>query len=182
MALRPFDIDDETGVFGDDGWEAVEEERCERRTRRRRRSGSEACDVDRGPRRRDRDLSPQPWLGGVGYGGLGAALLAIVLVVLAASYFSRTWDGPGAIAERPAAVVEQDRFADRDRDFGYAYADYARRYNTGAAWSDVRAEPDARPWFSEPRAWMGGGILLLLVVIALAAILSRSMFADPADD
>ena len=183
MTVHTVSLDHEADSCSDDGWEAIEEERLQRRTSRRRIRSSAACDPDGAAQRRDRANATRMRFGGFGYGGLGAGLLAIILLVAAAAYLGDGGYQPFApVTERPAMRVDHDRFADHDQAYGYAYADYTRRYDTGTAWSDPRPDRETSAWFGERRAWMGGGLLLVLIVLAAAVVLSRTVFTGPADD
>ena len=195
MSLTTVSLDDDAGLCDDDGWESVEEARCERRTSRRRLRSAEACEVrPRGAlrqRERERDDTGRRLFGDHGGRSLGGVLAIVVLLILAAMYFGGGWYGPaGDVIDRPSPVVAHGRISDHDLDYGYAYADYARRYDTGAAWSGWRgggeaesnAEAGDGPWLNAPRAWTIGAIVLLLIIFALGASLGRSIFAGSSDD
>ena len=183
MGLHPVNLGAEPDPCGDDGWEAVEEERLQRRSSRRRIRATPSCGLDSRPRRREPDTIARRLFGGVGYRGMGAGLLAILLLVLAASYLDgRRENAPSHLTVRPAAASDHDPFADHDRDYAYAYADYARRYDVGSAWSRERFEPEVSPWFGESRGWIAGGLLVVLIGMVVGVALSRTSPADPSDD
>jgi hypothetical protein len=97
--------------------------------------------------------------------GLGGLALVAGLLVVAAGVFVTNWDGPfGADVDRGG--FDQRRMTDRDQAFGYAYADYVRRFDTGAAWSGWRADEDI--WTIDPEALTTGGLFCLLGVGLLA--------------
>ncbi len=182
MAPRAVSLELESADGDDDGWEAFEEARCQRRTRRRRFRSAPACEIDAAPL--DRDGTRQPLFGGYGFHGVGAALLLVGLLILANAYFGGRLDGPaGDNAYRPAPILERghdhDRFGDH-REWDYGYADYVRRYDGGDALSDPGG--DRGPWISNSMGWTTGGVLLVFGVVVLGVALGRSAFGGLSDD
>ena len=154
-----------TSYVGDDA-PFFDQGRRGRRARRRRaeRASSDADSDDATLRRL--------LFGGVGLRGLGGVLVAAGLLVMAAGLFASGWNGPvGAYAEHGG--YEQSHMTSRDREYGYAYADYARRFDTGTAWSGWRADPVV--WTADPRALVTGGLFCLLGIGLLAAAPRRSI-------
>ena len=191
MALREITIIEEPDPSVDDGWEAVEEAHCKRRTSRRRLGSGRRRTSDRDDDRRQDDrlsddrredeATRRLLFGGDGYHGLGAVLLAIGLLIVASAYFGPSWSGRGGdFADRPIPVGARDRVDDHDMDYAVAYDDYARRYALNAERPELRY--DRGPWMSDTMGWGAGGVLLLIGVVVLGAALSRSAFAGPLDD
>ena len=183
MALRAATLEPESADCDDDGWEAFEEQRCQRRTRRRRlRSSAPVCDIDSTPANRGAD--GRLLFGGYAFHGVGAALLLVGLLILAAAYFGGGLGGPaGDFAYRPAAALERSHDADRfgdHRDWDEGYADYVSRY-AGADLTPDRIG-DRGPWISDTMGWTTGGILLVFGVVVLGLALGRSAFGGLSDD
>ena len=183
MALRAVTLEPESADCDDDGWEAFEEQRCQRRTRRRRlRSSPPACDIDRAPAAREADR--QLLFGGYAVHGVGAALLLVGLLILATAFFGGRLGGPaGDYAYRPAPVLEHSHDADHfgdHRDWDEGYADYVSRYAGGDVVPDRIG--DGGPWISDTMCWTTGGILLVFGVVVLGLALGRSAFGGLSDD
>lgn len=154
--MSPRDIGGAEGVMptglADDVASFLDPAPRERRDHRRRRESS----TDDAALRR-------LMFGGMSLRTLGGLLVVAGVLVVAAGVFVTNWDGPvGGYFDRSG--YEHRRMTERDQDYAYAYADYMRRYDTGAAWSGGRADADADEWTIDPEALTTGGLLGLLGV------------------